>query len=76
LITGCRDFQDRNSPARYEHSIRPLPSFSIQAQQDARDAGAQGYLVKPSDIADLADEVARLIAEAKIAFPVAVDLPQ
>ena len=45
-------------------------------KQDARDAGAQGYLVKPSDIADLADEVARLIAEAKTAFPVAVDLPQ
>ena len=45
-------------------------------KQDARDAGAQGYLVEPSGISDLADEVARLIAEAKTAFPVAVDLPQ
>jgi len=44
-------------------------------KQNARDAGAQGYLVKPSGISDLAEEVARLIAEAKIAFPVAVDLP-
>jgi hypothetical protein len=29
---------------------------------------AQGYLTKPLEISDLVDEVARLIAEAKIAF--------
>jgi DNA-binding response OmpR family regulator len=39
------------------------------------DAGAQGYLTKPLEISDLVDEVARLIAEAKIAFPVAIHLP-
>ena len=31
-------------------------------KQNARDAGAQGYLVKPSDPARLVSEVARLIA--------------
>ena len=31
-------------------------------KQNARDAGAQGYLVKPSDPAKLVSEVARLIA--------------
>ena len=44
-------------------------------KQEARDAGAQGYLTKPGGITDLVQEVAKLIAEAKIAFPVAVDLP-
>lgn len=41
----------------------------------AHDAGAQGYLTKPMGISDLVEEVAKLIAEAKIAFPVAIDLP-
>lgn len=45
-------------------------------KQKAHDAGAQGYLTKPEGIFDLVEEVARLIAEARIAFPVAVDLPQ
>ena len=36
-------------------------------KQEAIDAGAQGYLVKPYDLETLLDEVARLIAEAKIA---------
>lgn len=44
-------------------------------KQKARDAGAQGYLTKPEGIHDLVAEVSRLIAEAEIAFPVAVDLP-
>lgn len=44
-------------------------------KQRAADAGAQGYLVKPQGIADLVNEVARLIAEARIAFPVALELP-
>ena len=42
----------------------------------ARDAGAQGYLTKPEGLSDLVDEVGKLIAEARIAFPVAVDLPE
>ena len=45
-------------------------------KQEARDAGAQGYLTKPDGISDLVDEVAKLIAEARIAFPVAVNLPK
>ena len=45
-------------------------------KQNARDAGAQGYLVKPEGVSVLLVEVAKLIAEAKIAFPIAVDLPE
>ena len=45
-------------------------------KQEARDAGAQGYLIKPDGIANLVEEVGKLIAEARIAFPVAVDLPK
>lgn len=41
----------------------------------AFDAGAQGYLIKPFGISDLVDEVAKLIAEGRIAFAVAVDVP-
>ena len=44
-------------------------------KREAREAGAQGYLTKPLGIADLVDEVAKLIAEARIAFPVGIDLP-
>ena len=44
-------------------------------KQEARDAGAQGYLTKPEGLTDLVEEVARLIAEARIALPVGVDLP-
>ena len=45
-------------------------------KQEALKAGAQCYLVKPEGISVLVDEVDRLIAEARIAFPVAVDLPE
>ena len=44
-------------------------------KQEAREAGAQGYLTKPEGLTDLVEEVARLIAEARIALPVGVDLP-
>jgi DNA-binding response OmpR family regulator len=44
-------------------------------KQHARDAGAQGYLVKPEGISTLVAEVTRLIAEARIAFPVMIDPP-
>ena len=44
-------------------------------KQHARDAGAQGYLVKPEGIDTLVAEVAKLIAEARIAIPVGVDSP-
>lgn len=50
---------------------------AYQADKDrATASGAQGYLVKPVDSNDLITEVIRLIAEAKIAFPVAVYLPE
>jgi CheY-like chemotaxis protein len=39
-------------------------------KENARSAGAQGYLVKPVANDDLISEVARLIAESKIAKPV------
>ena len=45
-------------------------------KQEALDAGAQGYLTKPGVITDLVDEVSRLITEARIAFPIAVDRPE
>ena len=45
-------------------------------KQSARDAGASGYLTKPEGVFHLVDEVARLITEAQIAFPVAIDRSQ
>ncbi len=39
-------------------------------KQEAFDAGAQGYLIKPGGVMELTDEIARLITEARIAFPV------
>ena len=39
-------------------------------KEDARLAGAQGYLVKPTDGDELIAEVVRIIAESKIAQPV------
>jgi len=44
-------------------------------KENARLAGAQGYLVKPSDFNDLTEEVARLIAESQFAKPLAVVMP-
>lgn len=44
-------------------------------KEAARLAGAQGYLVKPTDCDELISEVARIIAESKIAYPVKVVLP-
>ena len=37
-------------------------------KQEARDAGAQGYLTKPDGISDLVAEVAKLIAEGQDRF--------
>jgi len=58
------------------NSTTPILFYSGAAQdsdkESARASGAQGYLVKPSGVDELIDEVARLIAEAKIAFPVKV----
>ena len=45
-------------------------------KQDALNAGAQCYLVKPDGICVLVDEVGRLISAAKVALPVAVGLPE
>jgi DNA-binding response OmpR family regulator len=47
----------------------------IADKQRAFNAGAQGYLVKPEGISSVTSEVARLIADARIAFPVAIDPP-
>jgi CheY-like chemotaxis protein len=44
-------------------------------KQRAKNAGAQGYLVKPVLNDQLLAEVVRVIAEARIAFPVAVVPP-
>ena len=61
------------------NSATPILFYSGAAyqsdKQSARDAGAQGYLVKPEGIFELVAEVARLIVEARIAFPVAIDPP-
>ena len=61
---------------REHDSETPILFYSGAAQESdkesARASGAQGYLVKPSGIDELIDEVARLIAEAKIAHPVKV----
>ena len=51
----------------------PILFYSAAAydsdRQNALDAGAQGYLVKPVAIEELVDEVARLIAEAGTRIP-------
>ena len=61
------------------NSATPILFYSGAAyecdKQNARDAGAQGYLVKPEGIFELVAEVARLIVKARIAFPVAIDQP-
>ena len=44
-------------------------------KENARIAGAQGYLVKPVDIDELVAEVARLIADAQLAEPIALIVP-
>lgn len=71
--------QELTTEIRKFNKSTPILFYSGAAydadKRDARDAGAQGYLIKPMGIADLVDEVGRLITEARIAFPVAVDLP-
>ncbi|MFN2498263.1 MAG: response regulator [Pyrinomonadaceae bacterium] len=44
-------------------------------KEQARLVGAQGYLVKPADGDQLAAEVSRLIAESKVASPIALLYP-
>ena len=57
-------------------SKTPILFYSGAAQESdkdsARASGAQGYLVKPVDMDELVEEVARLIEEAKIAKPIKV----
>ena len=68
--------QDLTREFRKFNQTTPILFYSGAAyetdKQEARDAGAQGYLVKPSDLEILLEEVGRLIAEAKIAFPLAL----
>lgn len=72
--------QELTTQIRRFNKSTPILFYSGAAydadKQEARDAGAQGYLTKPDGITDLVEEVAKLIAEARIAFPVAVDLPE
>ena len=72
--------QELTTEIRKFNKSTPILFYSGAAfesdKQKAHDAGAQGYLTKPEGIFDLVEQVARLIAEARIAFPVAVDLPQ
>lgn len=57
----------------------PVLFYSGAAYQSDKDnarlAGAQGYLVKPTANEEVITEVARLIADAKIAVPVKVVVP-
>ncbi len=61
---------------REHDSETPILFYSGAAQdsdkESARASGAQGYLVKPAGVDELIDEVARLIAEAKIAHPIKI----
>lgn len=65
--------RDLTREVRKFNKTTPILFYSGAAfetdKQEARDAGAQGYLVKPSDLEILLEEVGRLIAEARIAFP-------
>ncbi|HJX93690.1 MAG TPA: response regulator [Pyrinomonadaceae bacterium] len=74
-ITG----EDLTLEIRKFNRSTPILFYSAAAydadRQRAFNAGAQGYLVKPEGITAVLSEVARLIAEAKIAFPVAIDAP-
>lgn len=67
--------QDLTREVRKFNQTTPILFYSGAAyetdKQEASDAGAQGYLVKPLDLEILLDAVARLIADAKIAFPLA-----
>ena len=72
--------QELTTEIRKFNKSTPILFYSGAAydadKRAARDAGAQGYLTKPEGISDLVDEVAKLIAEAKVAYPVAVNLPE
>lgn len=71
--------QELTTEIRKFNKSTPILFYSGAAydadKRAARDAGAQGYLTKPEGLSDLVDEVTKLIAEARIAFPAAVDLP-
>jgi len=65
--------QDLTREFRKFNQRTPILFYSGAAyetdKQEATAAGAQGYLVKPTDLEKLLDEVGRLIAEARIRFP-------
>ena len=65
-----------------EHEAPPQkqcgPKLKLTKQADIDEAmavGARGYLVKPVEHADLIAEVIKLIAEARIAYPVEIVVP-
>jgi twitching motility two-component system response regulator PilH len=61
--------QDLTREIRKFDKSTPILFYSGAAyeadKQEARDAGAQGYLTKPEGISELVEEVAKLIAEAR-----------
>ena len=61
--------QELTRQVREFNKKTPILFFSGAAyesdKQEARNAGAQGYLIKPFGISELTHEVARLIGEAK-----------
>ena len=69
LCVKIREF-DKKTPILF-YSGAAYDSDKVRA----RDAGAQGYLVKPVRESELVAEIVRIIAEAKLAFPVAVVPP-
>ena len=72
--------EDLCKKIREVDSKTPILFYSGAAYQEdkdrARAAGAQGYLVKPVIEGRLVAEVARIIAESKIAVPIAVAPPE
>ena len=64
--------QELTGEIRRFNTSTPILFYSGAAydsdKQKDRDAGAHGYLTKPLGISALVDEVAKLIAEARIAF--------
>ena len=63
LTKRLREFDTKTPILFYSGAVLELD------QENARLAGAQGYLVKPAENEVLVSEVVRLIAESKIARP-------
>lgn len=60
LTKALREFDDKTPVLFYSGAAQPTD------KEDARLAGAQGYLVKPTELDDLVAEVVRLIAGSPV----------